>query len=128
VKTRFVLQRADGDCGIAALAMALGLPYEDVYTAVVRVEPQRRGRAGLHACQIVATARKLNAAFRIRRKWSLDKHDGVLGIVKISEPRKTGHWVALLDGLILDPNGDVATYDDYFQGSAWKPTILLTDD
>jgi hypothetical protein len=128
VKARFVGQRAEGDCGVAALAMALRLPYEDVYTAAAAVEPRWRGRSGLHAKQVCATAQKLGSSFRPRRTWNHEKHDGVLGIVRIEAPRKAGHWVALIEGLVFDPNGEVASYHDYFQDSGWKPTCLLTDD
>lgn len=125
--TRFVPQRADGDCGVASLAMAMQLPYEDVFAAAGRVEP-RSGRSGLHGKQLLQVARVLKVTFRMRRKWNAEQHDGVLGIVKRATPRTTGHWVALLDGIIFDPNGEVAYYDDYFQRSPdWKPTCLLTD-
>lgn len=128
MKARLVTQRASGDCGVAALATALHLPYEDVYATVAQLEPKRRGRAGLHAYQIAAAAQALGHAFRIRRQWDPERHDGVLGIVRIDAPRKTGHWVALIDGIVLDPNGEVATYEDYFVGTGWKPTCLITDD
>ena len=42
-----IRQRADGDCGIAALAMCAEIAYEDAYVAVVQIDPACRGSRSL---------------------------------------------------------------------------------
>jgi hypothetical protein len=54
---KLVVSRAIGDCGIAALATYLEQSYEDVYTEAAKVDPERRGKSGIHLTALKRIAR-----------------------------------------------------------------------
>jgi hypothetical protein len=127
VITRVVKQRGSADCGIAALAMVLQLPYEDVFAAVAKIERRWAGRRGLYATSVQAAALRLGTRLRKRRKFDPATHDGVL---RVSRDKQEGaHWVALIDGLVFDPTDlEVWHLEDYLASTGYSPRFLLTDD
>jgi ABC-type bacteriocin/lantibiotic exporter with double-glycine peptidase domain len=125
--TRVVLQRGQADCGIAALAMVLKLPYEDVFAAVAQAERKWAGRRGLYATQVQAAARTLGVKLRKRRQFDKATQDGVLRVSRAAQ--EGAHWVALIEGLVFDPtDGAVATLGDYLTANDYTARFLLTDD
>jgi ABC-type bacteriocin/lantibiotic exporter with double-glycine peptidase domain len=102
-----VRQRAEGDCGIAALAMVVGLAYEDTYIEVAKVDPRWRGKRGLYNRELVVVAQRLGLELQPTRRFDLDHDDGVLRIRvngHTSPLHEHGHFVALIDGEVGCPH------------------------
>ena len=125
-------QRADGDCGIAALAMFSEQAYEDVYVAISKLGGDEctrvRGKQGLYNLHIVKAAKLLGVELTPTRKYDLDEDEGVLRIRWNDAARKKlgGHFVAVKRGLILDPADGTATdWKDYMQRYQGRPCTLL---
>lgn len=94
------------DCGLAALAMALGVPYERVFQAAPLA-----AREGLTARQLQAVATKLGARLRSKRDVDLYADTGILGI---EFSRGPGHWCYLHAGTLVDPDDTTLwDVDDY---------------
>ena len=91
------------DCGLAVLAMALGLPYEQVFQAAPLA-----AREGLTPRQLQAVATKLGA--RLLAQYDFDHHDAT-GIYGLDYAHGHGHWAYLLAGSLIDPS-DGTIWDD----------------
>ena len=102
-----VRQRAEGDCGVAALAMVAGQSYEDTYIEVAKVDPRWRGKRGLYNREVIVVAQRLGLQLRQTRRFDLDHDDGVLRI-RVNRPtsplHEHGHFVALIDGEVGCPH------------------------
>jgi ABC-type bacteriocin/lantibiotic exporter with double-glycine peptidase domain len=112
---RLVLQRANGDCGIAALASVLEQSYEDVYIAAASVDKKTRGRSGICFPALIAIGKKLGASFLLKRHHQ-DEDEGLLTVLW-AKPHKhpfDAHLVVLAYGVIADPaDGIVLPTDEY---------------
>jgi hypothetical protein len=99
-----VTTRTQGDCGVRALALLAGIPYEDAIVAVSRVEPDYYGKKGLHGREVVRAAAKLKAPIRLRptRRFNLDEDTGILRVRGPQLPRG-GHFVTVIGARILCP-------------------------
>lgn len=125
--TKVVPMRADGDCGIASLAMLLNLSYEDVFVAAAAVDPKRRGRNGLTIKEVRAIAKKLGVKLAYKRKFKLSEQDGIVGLENTGDDE--GHWATVKEGIVFETNGAVYSIEDYFLANpTWKATCLLTED
>ena len=91
-------QRKKGDCGIAALASYLHLPYEDVYATAVRLDP-RCGKFGITMRNLVVVAGAFSRRLKIVRKPDLEEDCGVL---RVNYSDGCGHFVVLRRGQIFD--------------------------
>lgn len=121
-----VEQRAEGDCGIAALATWTGQSYEDVYVACSAVDRVKRGRSGLRVKDLIETAAKLGVTLRMKRRPDLDEDDGILSVNWTTKRTYGGHYVVLRNGLVLD--GKAATpVDDYMVENSGKAGVLLME-
>ena len=113
---KLVMQRANGDCGLAALGTLLELPYEDVYIASAQVDRKTRGKNGIHMAALMAVAKRLGVLLRLKRTASLDDDEGLL-VVNWQPPHKhpfMAHLVALGHGVIVDPaDGIILPADEY---------------
>ena len=112
---RLVLQRARGDCGIAALASLLEQSYEDVYIAAAKVDRRTRGRSGICFPALMAIGKILGAAFLLKRHHQ-DDDEGLLTVLwqKPHEHPYSAHLVVLGYGVIADPaDGIVLPVDEY---------------
>lgn len=114
---RLVLQRASGDCGIAALATLIEQSYEDVYVASAKVDHKTRGRNGIHMAMLIRMAALVGAKLRHKRTGvNLDDDEGLLAVTW-QPPHGhpfDAHLVALGYGVIADPaDGIVLPVDDY---------------
>lgn len=119
------VQRAPGDCGIAALSTYLNLQYEDVLGAAVK--QTRRARvhhSGMFTREITSTAKRLGVALRLRRSFDLETDEGVLTLEKKGE----AHAVFLKNGLVFDGDGTASEFDFYLSTSGYKPMSLLVKD
>lgn len=119
------MQRHDGDCGIAALAMFLNTSYEAVLVVASRIMPTVLKR-GLFGTQMQIIAEEFGRSVRIKSKVDLEGDSGVLFI---RYPDDTEHAVYLINGLVFDPTGgrvwDAETYVNSFRV---KTTSLLTEE
>lgn len=119
---QLVLQRSEGDCCIAVLAMYLGLSYEDVLAAAAQID-QNIHHKGMWNWQIKETARVLGVNLKQRRKWDYDTADGVL---VLTSKTHFDHVVVLTSGLIFDTEGCVWAPDVFMSYKHYRATLLLT--
>jgi hypothetical protein len=129
---KLALQRAVGDCGIAAIATWTEQSYEDVYLACSEVERRYRGRAGLTLDALVALAGRLGLALTAKRKGiDLHQDEGILGVQwtkKCRDPRFSWHFVLLYNGVVVDPaDGVVLEAEDYMVREHAVPRVLLEE-
>jgi hypothetical protein len=129
--TSLIQQRADGDCGIAALAMVAEVAYEDAYVAVSLVPGERtrrlRGKCGLTNQDLVRAAAPLGLALTPTRRYDLDVDEGVLR-VRGAHFGRFGHFVAVKNGLVLCPTSkEVLPWQDYLERYKGRPCTLLRD-
>ncbi len=104
-----------GDCGVVALAMALGLPYEQVFQACPLAS-----RDGLTTRQMQVVARKFGASLRECKTFDTDEDIGILGV----EFPSHGHWVYLDQGRIID-GAEVWDADTYLANGAELDVLLV---
>jgi hypothetical protein len=121
-----VRQRADGDCGVAALGAYSGEAYEDAYVAVAAVDRKYRGKNGLHNHQLVAAAKLMDIVLEPTRRFDLDEDEGVLRI-RWNDPRKRrgGHFVAVVNGFIRCPSGEERGWREYLDIYGGRACTLL---
>ena len=112
---RLVLQRAGGDCGLAALGTLLELSYEDVYIAAAKVDKKTRGRNGICFPALISIGEKLGVSFLLKRHHE-DEDEGLLAVTW-QQPHDhpfPAHLVALSYGVIADPaDGVILPVDEY---------------
>lgn len=122
-------QRADTDCGLAALSHYLHQPYEIVYVAAAMVAPGFAKAGGLGLAELQAVAKRLGCVLSVLnyRRVNLDEHTGILGL-NWNKPRKGGHWVVLREGTIIDP-WEPSTWDadEYLLTNNARLGHLLTE-
>lgn len=126
-------QRHDWDCGVAAIAMLLDLPYGDVAARVrERITDARLRSRGLLLYQMEQVIRA--CGYRTRRVHRRRGYlDGVTGILALNGGLcgRVGHWVVVKHGMVLDPSGgEVWHIDDYVRAcstrdSPCRPATLL---
>lgn len=122
-------QRHDFDCGVAALAMYLGVPYGDVAAACRALfgstKPERRG-LGLYHLEAIAFELGTCLHRTYKSAGYLDGASGVLGM-NGGAMCWAGHWVVLKGGAIVDPDGgEVWTLDDYTRKHKCRTATLLS--
>lgn len=132
---RFYAQRGEGDCAIAALAMYLGVSYEDALEAATK-GTRKAHRKGMYATQIQRAAENLDKPLVVKRNFDFETDAGVLhGVVTMSIfddaklvcRKRIGHAVCLRWGLIFEPDGgEVWEYDDYTEQKKAIWSSLLT--
>jgi ABC-type bacteriocin/lantibiotic exporter with double-glycine peptidase domain len=123
---KVIAQRGNWDCGVASLAMLLGLPYGDV-KAAMRARYAKAPRRGLGIYHLEELATLLG--FSLRRVYKsagyLDGQSGILGM-NGGSMCWAGHWVVLKGGAILDPDGaEVWTVEDYTAKHKCRTATLL---
>lgn len=117
---RFIHQREEWDCGVAALAMAAGLTYDDTLKAVpAAVIEYAKINRGISTAHIPAILGGLGIATRCRfvKEGSAWWDDGLLGL-RLCDV--SGHFIIVRpDGLVNDPaRGEglpIADYPQAFQ-------------
>ena len=109
------MQRANGDCGLSALATLLEQSYEDVYIAAAKVDRKTRGRNGIQIGAVQAIGKALGVSFLLKRAYE-DEDEGLLVInwIKPHVHHFDGHLVAVSYGVIADPcDGVILPVDEY---------------
>lgn len=112
---KLVLQRANGDCGVAALATLIEQSYEDVYLASARVDKKARGKSGICFPALIAIGKILGVSFLLKRRYA-DEDEGLLAVTwqKPHSHPFDAHLVAVAYGVIADPaDGVILPADEY---------------
>lgn len=118
------VQRHDGDCGIAALAMFLNTSYEAVLVVASRIAPKVL-KKGLFGTQMQVIAYEFGRDTWLKPKVDLDGDSGVLFV---RYPDNTEHAVYLINGLIFEPTGgQVWDADVYTRTFRIKSASILTE-
>jgi len=128
---KLVTQRLPADCGIAALAMYLGLSYGVVKRAALKVlPPSKLTSGGLHGTDLVKVGKALGVKLvRVKRAPTyLHSASGVLAVLwNGPEKPPLGHWVVYLDGVILCPEfGVYRSSTDYLVEHRGRVAMLVT--
>jgi ABC-type bacteriocin/lantibiotic exporter with double-glycine peptidase domain len=119
---RIVFQRAAADCGVACLAMLLGLTYENVLVAVAQDNPDVCAE-GMYLRDFRRAARRLGYRLSARRVYDLDADTGLLRVD--AKKWSQAHVVVLREGLIIDTDGTLFDADVYLASKKARPGYLL---
>ena len=126
---KVILQRAIGDCAIAAIATLAEQAYEDVFVEAAKVEPLYRGRSGLFLPHIKAICKNLKMEMKRKRHPNWEEDEGLLTVkwAKGSQHQVgASHLVALSYGVIADPaDGIVLPADEYLAREKAKAGAFL---
>lgn len=117
------IQRHPGDCGVAALAMALSVSYEDALLALGGEVPTIL-RRGVWFPELQRAAARLGCAMRVKRRPDLECDDGILQI-KFTGIRDQ-HVVLLREGFLFDTDMTAWRSEDYFKAKRATYGSLLT--
>ena len=118
---RVIVQRGDGDCAIAVLAMYLGLNYEDILSVATQtLKRPLLHRAGMWTKDIRQTAEALGVPLKLRRKFDLETANGILIL--------RGHVAVLRDGMVVDSSDGTIWDADVYVSQNDKVTGLLTKE
>jgi len=126
---QLIAQRRAFDCGVACVAMLCHVDYADVFFIAATVAG-KKFREGLTVEQLAKVAARLKRPLvRVNHKRvDLDEHVGVLGILWPGPSWKTGHWVVLRRGTIIDPEkAAVWDADEYMKVHKARPGTLLEE-
>ena len=114
-------QRHIGDCGVAALAMLLGVTYEDALLALGSEVPSVL-RRGVWFTELQRAAARLGVTLVQKRTYDLELAEGILQI--IYKP-KVEHVVVLREGLFFDTDFTVWKPDEFLKAKRAKAGALL---
>jgi hypothetical protein len=126
---RLVPQREDWDCGVAALSMALCLPYETVAAVVDRHIAAKH--EGLFVTELVAIAAvlgyRLQAVGAVEGRISLAAHQAaILGVlIEAGLTTERAHWAVVHGGHVWCPTGARAPLHDYLARHRAEPFAVL---
>jgi hypothetical protein len=116
-----IAQRHKMDCGIAALAMLLGLSYERVSVIAYAIAADV-ATTGLNLKEIQAIAQHCGVSLDRHRTYNLETG---LGILSVRRPT-WWHCVILRQGIIVDPNaGRIFEARDYLSSQKARACTLL---
>jgi hypothetical protein len=119
---RMVAQRHPADCGVSALAMLLGVSYEDALIALGGEVPTIL-RRGVWYPELRKAAKHFGATLVRKPKWDAESDEG---IVRVTHRRKGwAHVVLLRGGLFWDTDLSVWEPDDYLKAKAAKAGPLF---
>ncbi len=102
-------QRHCGDCGVATLAMFLGVSYEDALLALGGEVPEVH-RRGVFFPELVRAAAKLGSLTRVKRRPDLDWDEGILSV---GFRDGSQHVVVLREGVFFDTDLTAWKAEDY---------------
>lgn len=118
---QIIEQRFKMDCGVASLAMLLGLDYDTVLAAYRHNIVAK----GATIRQMQAAARRLKRPIIWTRKIRLEEDEGLLCVRSPQWPHE--HMVMLKEGLIFDTDGTVWETDVFFATYEAKPISMLKE-
>ncbi len=109
----YVAQQHSMSCGIASVANALGITYEN---AAKHFDMRFADTRGYFCKSIVVACRKLGAEYRFSKirlqTQHLIKRTGAIVFVDVSETLPYGHWLARVDAGYVDSWINMATEAD----------------
>jgi hypothetical protein len=96
-------KRHEGDCGVAALADLLQIPYEEVLVGAAQIVPMVLTR-GLDNDEIIKVAKKFGMTLEERDYKDIDfkRSVGILGAKLASNTQGDEHAVVLARGVVYD--------------------------
>lgn len=119
---KVVTQRHVADCGVACLAMLLGVSYENALVAVAQVAPDVCV-SGLWMKHLQAAAKLLGCRLVRKRHFELDSDTGLLSFS--SKRWKLDHLAVLREGLVIETDGTIYDADVYLAVHKAKTGTLL---
>ncbi len=127
-------QRSSHDCGVAALASYLDMPYEHVFVAAAAKSKTFLNGDGLTIPDMIGMAKAFGKDLRRvhYKRVDLSKHVGILGVnwerEDWEERGGSGHWVLLRHGTIIDPEGpSYSAAADYLRIRRGRAGTLLQE-
>lgn len=118
-------QRSSGDCALVALAMYLGVSYEDALGEASQIADKPH-RKGLFLDQIERAASALGVELKRKRKVDFDNDHGILVVTCKKNREFKDHVVVLRWGLLFDTECDVWEPDAFLEHYDAKPATLFT--
>ena len=117
-------RRQSNDCAVWALSTYLGVPYDEVWQTVVRLD-RSKGKNGLWTKTIRRVAEALG---RPLKRLSAGKiTEDSYGVLVISE-KDEGHAVVVRNGLIFDTDSTVWELPSWLEVRECQIEDLLTED
>lgn len=121
---RIESRRQSNDCAAWALATYLGLPYEDVWAHVVKLD-RSKGRNGLHTKTILRIADALGRPLVKVRPAQINEDS--YGVITVSHP-KHGHAAVVRNGLVFDTDSTVWDLPSWLEAVGYSIELLLTEE
>ena len=121
---RIESRRQSNDCAAWALATYLGVPYEDVWTQVLKLD-RSKGRNGLHTKTILRIADSLGRPLAKVRPASITEDS--YGVITVTHP-SNGHAAVVRNGLVFDTDATVWDLPTWLEASGYLLDHLLTEE
>lgn len=115
-------QRHPADCGVAVLAMALSVSYEDALLALGGEVPTIL-RRGVWFPELIRAAARLGFVLKAKRRPDLEADEGILQIRFVKGADQ--HVVLLREGIVFDTDCTAWRPEDYFKAKRCEPGSLL---
>jgi hypothetical protein len=131
-----IFQRSDADCGLASLAMTLGVPYREVCLTAAQMD-KKFIREGVWLRELIAIARAFDVELVYRPVSEYAEVNGILAVAqgvrvkrgtkRTKRQRDSDHLVTIFQNVIFDPSSGLAWVPEhYFSFTKRRPTRFLT--
>jgi hypothetical protein len=117
-------RRQSNDCATWALSTYLGVPYDQVWQAVQKLD-RCKGKNGLHTRTMRRIADALGRP--LKRLPPTKITDDSYGVLVISA-KKDGHAAVIRNGLVFDTDSTVWDLPSWLEVGSYKVEDLLTED
>lgn len=114
---RIESRRQSDDCAVWAIAVYLGLPYEQVFSKMMKKD-RHRGRNGLGVATMQRIAQSLGHPLMLKKR-SEDLHEEY-AILLVED-----HAVVLRNGLVFDTDATVWDVDEWLRAEDYTCCGLL---
>lgn len=118
-----VAQKHPADCCAAALAMLLGISYEEALVATSQIQPGVLER-GLYLNELERAAKQFGVKLARRRKYDLESDTGILNVL---DHKGFDHVVVLRYGLFFNTDLTVWEPEVYLAAHKAKAGTLLVE-
>jgi hypothetical protein len=122
---RVEARRQSNDCAVWALSTYLGIPYDEVWQTVVKLD-RSKGKNGLHT----ATIRRISKALGrpLQRFSALRVSDDSYGVLIVTDDENDGHAVVVRNGLVFDTDTTVWDLPAWLECRKARIDDLLTEE
>ena len=131
-----LVQRADGDCGMSALSMTLGISYREVCLTASKMD-KKFLRDGVWLRELIEIAKHFGVELVYRTVQDYPEVNGILAVAqgvrtkrgtkRSKRHRSSDHLVTVFQNVIFDPSSGLAWIpEDYFRVTKRRPTRFLT--